>query len=84
MYTSQVIEGGSDPVGSEYFYRIRHGFLSDSFRSESDKNRVGSDRFFNERCRILMISDTDLIENDRIYSSDRLTWVVFSLSNSLR
>ncbi len=33
---TQVIEGGSDPVGSEYFYRIRHGFCRIPF----DRNPV--------------------------------------------
>jgi hypothetical protein len=34
--TAQVIEGGSDPVGSEYFYRIQHGFCRIPF----DRNPV--------------------------------------------
>ncbi len=38
---------------------------------------------FYERCRIPMKSDTDLIENDRIYRSDRLTWVAQNLLNKV-
>ncbi len=66
---------GSDLVGFHHaplnFDEIRTGFRSKGIREKTC--RIRSD--FYERCRIPMKSDTDPIENDRIYRSDHLTWV---------
>jgi len=76
---TQVKEGGSDPVGSEYFYRIWHDFCRISF----DRN---PDRIPIERNPTKTVSDpigflwkmsgSDEIRHgfDRIYRSDPLPW----------
>jgi hypothetical protein len=46
MPMAQVIEGGSDPVGSEYFYRIRHSFCRIPFDRNPTKTMSDPIGFF--------------------------------------
>jgi hypothetical protein len=68
------MKSGSDLVG---FHRVplNSDEMGSGFRSKGIRQKTCRIRsVFYGRCRIPMKSDTDPIENDRIYRSDHLTW----------